>query len=132
MNVSRIGANNVAFSAAATATKAPVKTQESKKTGAVVGVGLSALAAITLAAIAIKKGMPTDKLSLLKSSKGVKYVQNVKNQALAQQARKPIQATIAGVAERTSEKGVAARMAELAEAFGGTVEHVVQKASIVG
>ncbi len=127
MNVSRIGANNVAFSAAATATKAPAKTQESKKSGKIVAVGLSALAAIGLAAIAIKKGKAADALpkDFTIGQKNITKLLGVSN-------ARAIEQQIAEVAERTSEKGVATRMAELAEAFGGTVEHVAQKASIVG
>ena len=38
---------------------------------------------------------------------------------------------IADVAKRTSPEAVGAKMYDLAEAFGGAVEHVVQRASII-
>ena len=106
--------------------KTPEQKEQAKKTAGIVAGGISAAALAAMAIVAIRKGKANEL-----ANKVYHKVISCDNRigGLINTAR--INKTIAEVAERTSEAGVTRRAAELAEAFGGEVEHVAQRASII-
>ena len=141
MTVSGVKGSNVLFSKAKTTINEKVATKANgeKKVDVkkALAVASAAAAAVGLALIAVnkvKKGQPVDTLSRLKKE-GADYVKQVTTQNKAKAALTHVNNQIADVASRTSAEGVTARLDDLKEAFsafGGVVEHVAQKASIVG